>query len=137
MLMLVYAGPKMYLGQYSIFKNHHQSSTKLHMDITDAYNEMLLAAKCPDGTPGYALWSIWDARGTLLLREFLRNEFRLYGPEDPIHSQSIYVRPEVCERFFKTYGVRPYTIRQYPGDVVFIPGYCAHEVRPFLTFTFP
>ena len=129
MLMLPYAGPKMYLGQCSISKDFTQSSTKLHMDITDAYNEMLYAAKCPDGSPGFAIWDIWDATDTFLLRKCLREKCGWQNAEDIIHSQSIYVTPDLIEYGYKKYGIRPYTFHQYPGDIVLIPAHSPHQVR--------
>ena len=135
MLILPYVGPKMYFGQYSISSTVCQSSTKLHMDVTDAYNEMLYVSKCPDGTPGCALWHVWDAADAVLLRKFFRDQCGLTGPGDAIHTQAIHVTPELLTRIFKQYGIRPYTIRQYPGDLVFIPAYCAHEVCPSILFT--
>ena len=35
------------------------------------------------------------------------------------------------------YRVRPYTIFQYPGDVVFIPAYCAHQVSCYIYVSVP
>jgi hypothetical protein len=129
-IMPLYSGPKMYLGQASISSNIHLSSTKLHMDITDAYNLLLFAAKCPDGTPGYAVWYLFRAEDACLLRKFTVEECGFQGPEDSIHSQSINLTPDLLERFFNKYDVRPVTIHQYPGDIVLIPAYCAHQVYP-------
>jgi lysine-specific demethylase 3 len=119
----------MYHGQYSVSGDFNISSTRLHMDITDAYNELLFAAKCPDGTPGCADWDLFRPEDAFFVRKFIREECGFQGPEDPIHSQSIYLTRELLERLFKKYGVRPITIRQYQGEIVFIPAYCAHQVR--------
>jgi hypothetical protein len=120
----------MYLGQASINSSTHISSTKLHMDITDAYNLLLFAAKCPDGTPGYAVWYLFRTEDACLLRKFIVEECGLQGAEDSVHSQSVNMTPDLLEHLYKKYGVRPVTIHQYPGDIVLIPAYCAHQVYP-------
>jgi JmjC domain, hydroxylase len=97
------------------------------MDVTDALNRMLWAAKSPDGEPGCTKWEIFDAIDAALLRKFLI-ECGIMGPGDPIHSQMVYLTPHLLKLLFEKYGIRPYTIFQYPGDVVLIPAYCAHQV---------
>jgi lysine-specific demethylase 3 len=99
------------------------------MDITDAYNTMLFAAPCPDGTRGSAIWDMFRPIDTPIVRKFMREHCGFEGPDDPIHSQSIYFSPDLLECLFKKYGVRPITFRQYPGDIVLIPAYYAHQVR--------
>jgi lysine-specific demethylase 3 len=135
----LHPGPKMYLGQSSINGSSNLSSTRLHMDITDAYNQLLFAAKCPDGTPGYALWILIRPEDAFLVRKFLRDKCGFEGPEDPIHSQAVDLTPDLIERLYKDCGVRPFMVRQYPGDIVFIPAYCAHQVsihlHPYLFAT--
>lgn len=118
----------MYLGQVSVSDWFWLCTTKLHMDMTDAYNVMQFAAKCLDGKPGYALWHIFEAKDAFLLRKFLREACGFTGYGDPIHSQTVYLTPQLLKTLFTTYGVRPFTIHQYPGDIVFIPAYCAHQV---------
>jgi lysine-specific demethylase 3 len=118
----------MYLGRSSITSGFNLASTKLHMDITDAYNVMLSAAECPDGKPGFAEWTFLRAKDACLFRKFMMEECGFEGPEDVIHSQTINLTPDLLERLFTKYGVRPITVAQYPGDIVFIPAYCAHQV---------
>jgi lysine-specific demethylase 3 len=106
------------------------------MDITDAFNELLFAAKCHDGSPGYALWDFFRPEDAFLLRKFIWEECGFGGPGDPIHSQSINFTPDLRERAFKKYGICPMMIRQYAGDIVFIPAYCAHQVIfTYLTYS--
>ena len=131
-----HSGPKMYLGQSSIRGSLNMSSTRLHMDVTDAFNELLFAAKCHDGSPGYALWDFFRPEDAFLLREFMWEECGFKGPGDPVHSQSINFTPDLCERAFKKYGICPMTIRQYAGDIIFIPAYCAHQVYLYLSHLF-
>jgi hypothetical protein len=122
------AGPKMYFAFKTIEDVLHHGSTKLHMDLTDAVNMMLSAAIGSDGKPGPALWHLFDAADAPLLRKFIREYCGFKGPGDPIHSQTTYLNPDQLELLFRTYGIRPYTFYQYPGQVVFIPAYCAHQV---------
>jgi len=89
---------------------------------------MLWAAKCKDGQPGYALWHIFPATAAALLRKFLIEDCGFVGPGDPVHSQLLYPTPNLLRRLFDKYGILPYTVRQYPGDAVFIPAYCTHQV---------
>lgn len=121
-------GPKMYNAHSSIHQGSHVGSTKLHMDITCAVNILLWAARSPNGEEGGALWTIFDYESNEKLREFLRNEYKFTGPGDPIHSQSIWVTDSMLQRLREDYGVRFYTIVQHPGEAVFIPAGCPHQV---------
>jgi len=118
----------MYNADETIPDNMHHGSTKLHMDVTDALNRMLWAANSSDGERGCAKWEIFDAIHAPLLRKFLV-EHGFTGLGDCIHSQRIYLTPHLLKCLFEKYRIRPYTIVQYPGDIVFIPAYCAHQVR--------
>ena len=124
---MVLIGPKMYNATETAPDDQH-GSTKLHKDLTDAVNIMLWAAKSEDGQPGCALWHIFPPSASFLLRKFLIDDCGFTGPGDPIHSQTIYLTQDMLQRLFQKYGIRPYTIRQYPGEAVFIPVYCAHQV---------
>ena len=108
--------------------DQHQGSTKLHADLTDAMNIMLWAAKDADGKPRCVLWHIFPAMALAFLWKFLIEVCSFKGPGNPVHSQLIYITPGLLWRFFKQYHILPYTIRQYPGEAVFIPTYCAHQV---------
>ena len=117
----------MYNADGSMQDDQHHGSTKLHMDITDALNLMVWAAKLPDGSPGYAIWHIFPAAISDILRQFLREEgFTDLG--DLIHLQMVYVTPIMLKRLFAKHRVKPYVICQRPGDAVFIPAGCAHQV---------
>jgi len=118
----------MYNCSGSVRLDDPHGSTKLHMDITDAVNIMVWANNCPDGKPGYALWHIWSAADAAILRRFFLEE-GFGGLGDLIHGQSIYVNEAMRERLLTRYNVRPHAIHQRPGDAVFIPAGCAHQVR--------
>jgi hypothetical protein len=108
-------------------QNQHGGSTYLHMDLTDAINVMVWAAQ-KEGKPGYALWHIFPAAASSILRKFLLEELGFSGTGDPIHSQTIYLTPAALDDLAHKYDIRPYTILQRPGQVVFIPAGCAHQV---------
>lgn len=139
-------GPKMYNAFASREDGH--GSTRLHMDMVsthillfasklilgqaDAVNIMLYASPPPGQTIGVAVWDIYPSTVTNTIREFLREEF---PPEtspiqyvDPIHSQYFYLTPKLRRKIFDKYGVRGWRIYQKPGDAVFIPAGCAHQV---------
>ena len=56
---------------------------------------------------------------------------------DPIHGQQFYLDVELRKALWEEYGVKSYRVYQRPGDGVFIPAGCAHQVRVFFVFTFP
>jgi hypothetical protein len=127
-------GPKMYNANASILDNSHSGSTYLHLDITDALNVMLWAANLEGGHSGYAVWHIFRAEDALKLRQFLWKHAGFKGPGDPIHSQYIYLTPALLQLLYDLFGIRPFTIYQYPGEVVFIPAGCAHQVQFQISF---
>jgi lysine-specific demethylase 3 len=111
--------------------DHHHGSTKLHKDLTDAVNIMLWASMLAGGVPGSALWHIFPASASHIICRFLREQ-GFMGPGDPIHSQQVYFTPTMLELLFKQYGIQPWKIIQRPGEAVYIPAGCAHQVRrPF------
>jgi [histone H3]-dimethyl-L-lysine9 demethylase len=125
-----------------------KGSTRLHMDMADALNVMLYASKCEDGTEGYAVWDLFKAEDSDKLRGFLRRKFgqpqsgggglgaiggggggsTIAIAHDPIHGQQFYLDVELRQALFDECGVRSYRVYQRPGDGVFIPAGCAHQV---------
>jgi lysine-specific demethylase 3 len=133
-----------------------KGSTRLHMDMADAFNVMLYASNCADGSPGYAVWDLFRAEDSDKIREFLRKKFapgsaatsngqqqqtqaekaaalqiQMIAVHDPIHSQHFYLDVELRRQLWDEYGVKSYRIYQRPGDGVFIPAGCAHQVFSF------
>lgn len=47
---------------------------------------------------------------------------------DPIHGQQFYLDVELRRQLLEEFGVQSYRIYQRPGDGVFIPAGCAHQV---------
>lgn len=103
------------------------------MDMADAVNIMLYAAKRQDGSDGYAAWNIFRAEDADLIRQFLQEEFPDDPPTnlDPIHSQVHFLDTSLRHRLWKKTGVLSWRIHQRPGEAVFIPAGCAHQVHGF------
>jgi lysine-specific demethylase 3 len=105
-----------------------KGSTRLHMDMADAVNVMLHAAQTPDGKPGSAAWDLFRAEDSVKIRQFLRKKFKGQFQNDPIHSQLFYLDSDSRKELYEELGVMSYRVYQYPGDAIFIPAGCAHQV---------
>jgi len=77
--------------------------------------------------PVCALWHIFPAAASRVINEFLRRR-GFTGLGDLIHLQQVYLTPALLNLLFEQTGVRPWTILQQPGDAVYIPAGCAHQV---------
>lgn len=124
----------MYNAFGSLQGNNSRGSTRLHMDVTDAAN-ILHWAPSSSNDPGCAVWHLFPADSTPLLRKFLVQVAGFNGPGDPIHSQQFYLTPGLLDRLWVDFGVKPYVIRQYVGQTVFIPAGCPHQVS-FMSMPF-
>jgi lysine-specific demethylase 3 len=120
----------MYIAYGNLNSDNPHGSTRLHLDVTAAVNIMLYAADHPDGSSGLAVWHIFPASATSDIRKFLLQEETVgfNGPGDPIHNHDIYLDPPLLALLASKYGIQPYTIYQAPGDAIFIPAGCAHQV---------
>ncbi|EPQ59939.1 hypothetical protein GLOTRDRAFT_30135, partial [Gloeophyllum trabeum ATCC 11539] len=121
-------GPKMYNAYGTQQDDHHHGSTRLHMDVTSAINLMLFATPEDNGALGGAIWHIFPRSATPQLRRFLSETLEKGSNGDPIHNQQTYLTPSMLGRLRSDYGVSAYTIRQCPGEAIFIPAGCAHQV---------
>lgn len=121
-------GPKMYNALAGREDPDGFGSTRLHMDVADAVNIMLYASKRPDGTPGCAVWDLFRAEDADKIRAFLRAKFPHAKMTDPIHSQLFYLNSALREDLHAQYGVASFRVYQYPGQAVFVPAGCAHQV---------
>ncbi|KAL4241200.1 Histone demethylase JHDM2-like protein [Abortiporus biennis] len=121
-------GPKMYNAMASFESQGSKGSTRLHMDMSDAINIMTYAAVTPDGKPGSAAWDLFKAEDSAKLRKFLKKKFKGQYQHDPIHSQQFYLDSHLRQELYEDYGVKSHRIYQKPGDAVFIPAGCAHQV---------
>ncbi|KAI0667787.1 hypothetical protein C8Q78DRAFT_981528 [Trametes maxima] len=114
-------GPKMYLATRDINK---AGSTCLHLDATSAVN--ILVYTSDEDSPG-ALWHIFRAEDTDVLRRYLRSLPVGKAFDDPIHARSIYLTPQMLSEL-EVQGVRPFAVQQRFGEAIFIPAGCAHQV---------
>lgn len=98
--------------------------------MTSAYNILLDVEKNADGTPGFALWHIWPPWSSTKLDEYmLKNGLAPADSGSPVHGQRVYLNEKHIQEMSAIAGLKPFTIHQRKGDVVFIPGNCAHQVR--------
>ncbi|KAH7332919.1 hypothetical protein B0J17DRAFT_676934 [Rhizoctonia solani] len=123
-------GPKMYNAFTSSEGPGGQGSTRLHMDMADAVNIMMYASGSSDGSPGVAAWDIFRASDSDKIRAYLRKHFKDRASEfrDPIHSQLFYLDSYHRKKLYDEEQVYSWRIYQRPGDAVFIPAGCAHQV---------
>ena len=126
-----FTGPKMYIATSTSHDDQHSGSTRLHLDLSAAVNILMWASTPEDGRRGYALWQIFAVEDTPLIKEYLRARQHVIGIDtqgDPIHNQQTYITPTMLEELRTVHNVRPYVIRQFVGDAVFIPAGCPHQV---------
>ncbi|SCV68606.1 BQ2448_727 [Microbotryum intermedium] len=131
-------GPKGYFSEESDDRPGGQGSTKLHMDVADAVNVMLWAGPWNEGAVGAAAWDMFRVEDADKIRDFLYEHFaEKYGRpvaqmrlmmNDPIHSQLVFLDQDLRAQLLKSKGVKPFRIWQRPGEAVFIPAGCAHQV---------
>ncbi|EGO01531.1 hypothetical protein SERLA73DRAFT_166071 [Serpula lacrymans var. lacrymans S7.3] len=121
-------GPKMYNAMASFEAAGSKGSTRLHMDMADAVNIMTHASPTPEGKPGCAAWDLFRAEDADKLRNFLRKKFKGSYQHDPIHSQQFYLDAQLRKELYDVYKVKSHRVYQKPGEGVFIPAGCAHQV---------
>jgi [histone H3]-dimethyl-L-lysine9 demethylase len=78
---------------------------------------------------GAAVWDIFPVDATDKLRSFLKTTVP-YDVDDPVLRQTFYISTPQLEQLREEYSVVPWRIYQNPGDAVFIPAGCAHQVPP-------
>jgi lysine-specific demethylase 3 len=79
---------------------------------------------------GAAVWDIFPADATDKLNQFLRETIATKAKysDDPILRQQFYLTTPQLANLARKYNVSPWRICQNPGDAVFIPAGCAHQV---------
>ncbi|XP_062026191.1 uncharacterized protein LOC133742513 [Rosa rugosa] len=94
-----------------------------------------LADVCEDGG---ALWDIFRTQDVPQLEKYIHkhvNEFKhvfcnpLQHVTHAIHDQTVYLTVEHKRKLKEEFGIEPWTFVQKPGDAVFIPAGCPHQVR--------
>ncbi|KAK8870060.1 hypothetical protein IAR55_000630 [Kwoniella newhampshirensis] len=79
--------------------------------------------------PGCAVWDLFRAEDSDQIREFLKEKFdQTHKFTDPIHSQLFYLDASLRKELWEKKGVVSWRVYQYPGQAVFIPAGCAHQV---------
>ncbi|WVQ77932.1 hypothetical protein IAT38_000012 [Cryptococcus sp. DSM 104549] len=122
-------GPKMYNAFEADENDGGFGSTRLHMDVADAVNVMLYASPRANGEPGCAVWDLFRAEDADNIRDFLKEKFdATHRFTDPIHSQLFYLDAGLRRELWETKKVVSWRVYQYPGQAVFIPAGCAHQV---------
>ncbi|KAH9963231.1 hypothetical protein BC827DRAFT_1194282 [Russula dissimulans] len=121
-------GPKMYIALATTDEEGSKGSTRLHMDMADGVNIMVHSEAQADGSPGVAAWDLFRAEDADRLRRFLKRRFGVNGQHDPILSQQYYLDAALRKELYDDYGIKSHRVYQRPGDAVFIPAGCAHQV---------
>ncbi|CAI2175232.1 17144_t:CDS:2 [Funneliformis geosporum] len=129
-------GPKMYNAYGSEEDIGGKGTTNLHLDITDAVNLMEYAPivekrlENERDKPAAAVWDLYHSAELPRIRRFLRKIAKERGLSicHPIHDQFFYLDKELRERLTAEEGVTGWRVLQNPGDAVFIPAGCAHQV---------
>ncbi|RPB25568.1 hypothetical protein L211DRAFT_836288 [Terfezia boudieri ATCC MYA-4762] len=125
-----------------------KGTTNLHLDITDAVNILVYASTIPATltstnpnltktipTDSAAIWDIFPPDSATSLRGYLKSKISNRGEwggviDDPIHRQLFYLsETDLAHLARKPYEVKSYRIYQRPGDAVFVPAGCPHQVR--------
>ena len=117
-----FSGPKMYIATRD---TDQCGSTPLHVDATCAVNILAYSHSDGSGNSG-ARWLIFRREDIAELREYLQGAQRR-PTDDPIHTRSVFVTNDMLQELANR-GVIPYRIHQRPGEAVFIPAGCAHQV---------
>lgn len=97
----------------------------------DAVNVSLSADQSDSSQDPVAVWHIFAAHDCEKLRTYLDAVYKddPNRPEgDIIHSQTVFLTDEMLAELDTQVGVRPFVVRQAPGDTVFIPSRCPHQV---------
>lgn len=118
----------MYNANANLASTDCKGSTRLHMDMADALNIMTYASPSPQATLGCAAWDLFRSEDSEKLRLFMRSRYAIQG-EDPIHSQQVYLDDDARLQLWRDHGVKSYRVYQSPGQAIFIPAGCAHQVR--------
>lgn len=122
-----------------------KGTTNLHLDLTDAMNIMLFSAGgtlAPAAStsakgipPCGAIWDIFPPSASPGIRTYLNSPAYIEShagaavQDDPIHRQCYYLTETDLTTLSAEYGVLSHRIFQEPGEAVFVPAGCCHQVR--------
>ena len=124
-----------------------KGTTNLHLDITDAINILVYASPKPGSLTCIsnlhltrtippetaAIWDIFPPESAPQIRRFLHEHCGAEKIDDPIHRQLFYLSEQhlamLATGDASHDSVRSYRVYQRPGDAVFVPAGCPHQVR--------
>ncbi|KAG0780285.1 hypothetical protein G6F22_010169 [Rhizopus arrhizus] len=121
-------GPKMFIS-------YEAGKTNLHCDMADAVNILHYASHVTvqpveDPPAPAAIWHVFPSERLVELSDWLWKKHKAFLKKwHPIHSQSLFLEEEQLVALAADTGIRPWVIHQNPGDAVFIPAGCPHQVR--------
>ena len=123
-------GPKVYM-ECGTDDATNEWFTKIHQDMSDAANILLHADAF---SAAGAEWTVWGAGDRARLSAHLKRLHpTLAANEDPIMMRnSVATVSDLADMADPRHGADrlvPWRITQGPGDVVFVPGGCPHQVR--------
>ena len=118
------SGPKVYIAERDFAS---EGTTHLHMDKSAAVNIMLHSSTSNSQKRGGARWEIWPQTSIAPLSRILSpsSSEEECNMGIPIISEQSYV-PE--EQFGDQVLEKAWSFIQHPGDAVFIPPGCPHQV---------
>ncbi|KAI7871431.1 hypothetical protein BDF14DRAFT_1718940 [Spinellus fusiger] len=124
-------GPKMFIAYGSTQGVQGTGTTNLHCDMADAVNVMCYADITDEHAS--AIWDIYAYKDMAKIETFLVKiaAERKRNIISPIHNQWLYLNDELRQRLYKEYGIKSWRILQNPGDAVYIPAGCAHQVSNY------
>jgi hypothetical protein len=121
-LTRILSGPKMYCA----YASGARGSTRLHMDLSGAYNVLLHSSNGENDVA--AEWLIFQSEDASHLREYMRSAIPgIERDEDPINSQRHFLTTKDLKAL-KKLRILPTIIHQKVGDAVIIPAHCPHQV---------
>lgn len=134
-------GPKLYAAFEGKKEGNGKGSTTLHMDMASAINIMTYTS-AGESEVG-AVWDIYPAEASQKIQEYLAEcnfqelnkhfgiSRKVYDEtyDNQIHAQQFYITEEMQQELAQEpYNVKSYKVYQRPGDAVYVPAGCAHQV---------
>ncbi|KAJ3411283.1 hypothetical protein HDV05_002429 [Chytridiales sp. JEL 0842] len=130
-------GPKMYIayGSSDDAGPRGFGTTPMHLDMADAVNIMMYSSSSPatsfENAKPAAIWHIYPYEALPRIHAFLQKlsaERNEPLSVNPIHDQRFYLSSDFRTRLWKEHGVVGWTIPQNPGEAIYVPAGCVHQV---------
>ncbi|KAG9021317.1 hypothetical protein FRB95_002408 [Tulasnella sp. JGI-2019a] len=121
--------PKLYTAYKSLEAHGGNGSTRLHMDMASAMNIMMWSLTVGRAKEvGTAVWDIYQPEHLNTIHSFLQSQHGTANGIDPIYSEQYYLDSVAWKQLYQQHGIVGYRIYQQPGDAVFVPAGCTHQV---------